>query len=202
MKLNLSSESWGRVVLITIAGTVIAIATAFYVDSFNFADMTDEGRTRAMLTDLITPTILAVPVIFFLTSKLRELAIAHNRLAVYAATDSLTQVMNRAAFSTLVQAYLTEIRQAQVSGALLIIDADNFKAVNDRYGHDRGDEALVTIAKSIRAILRAPDIVGRIGGEEFGVFLPGATPEQAEKVDERIRQSVSDAKFLPAGAAH
>ncbi len=202
MKLNLSPESWGRVIVITIAGTIISVATAFYVDSFNFAGMTDEGRLRAMLTDIITPTVLAVPIIFFLTSKLRELAIAHQRLAVYAATDALTQVMNRSAFSTLVEAYLTEIRELQVRGALLIIDADNFKVVNDRYGHDRGDEALITIARSIKTILRAPDIVGRLGGEEFGVFLPGATPEQAEKVAERIRQSVSDAKFLPAGAAH
>lgn len=202
MKLNLSPESWGRVIVITTVGTIISVATAFYVDSFNFAGMTDAARMRAMLTDIITPTVLAVPIIFFLTSKLRELAIAHQRLAIYASTDGLTQVMNRSAFSTLVEAYLTEIRDLHVRGALLIIDADNFKAVNDRYGHDRGDEALVTIARSIKAILRAPDIVGRIGGEEFGVFLPGATPDQAEIVAERIRQSVSDAKFLPAGAAH
>lgn len=202
MKLNLSPESWGRVILATVVGTAICIATAFYVDSFNFDGMTDAVRLRSMASDVLIPTVLAVPAIFFLMSKLRELAIAHNRLAVYAATDSLTQVMNRAAFSTLVQAYLTEIREAQVSGALLIIDADNFKAVNDRYGHDRGDEALIAIAKAIKAILRAPDIVGRLGGEEFGVFLPGATSDQAEIVAERIRQSVSDAKFLPADAAH
>ena len=202
MKLNLSPESWGRVIVTTIVGTAICIATSFYVDSFNFAAMDDQVRLRAMAGDLLVPVVLAVPIILFLSSKLRELAIAHNRLAVYASTDGLTQVMNRSAFATLVEAYLVEIHDLQVRGALLIIDADNFKVVNDRYGHDRGDEALITIARSIKAILRAPDIVGRIGGEEFGVFLPGATPDQAEKVAERIRQSVSDAKFLPAGAAH
>jgi diguanylate cyclase (GGDEF)-like protein len=202
MKLNLPPESWARVIVTTIVGTAICIATAFYVDSFNFEGMTDAVRLRSMISDLLIPTILAVPAIFFLMSKLRELAIAHRRLAVYAATDGLTQVMNRSAFSTLVEAYLTEIHDMQVRGALLIIDADNFKAVNDRYGHDRGDEALITIAKAIKSILRAPDIVGRIGGEEFGVFLPGATADQAETVAERIRQSVSDTQFLPAGAAH
>ncbi len=72
---------------------------------------------------------------------------------------------------------------------MLIIDADNFKSVNDRFGHDRGDEALITIAKSIKTMLRGPDLVGRLGGEEFGVFLPGATTEQAENVAERIRQT-------------
>ena len=65
MKLNLSPESWGRVIVITIAGTIISVATAFYVDSFNFAGMTDESRLRAMLTDIITPTVLAVPIISF-----------------------------------------------------------------------------------------------------------------------------------------
>ncbi len=202
MKLDLGPQSWGRVILATAAGTVICIAVAFYLDSFNFPGMTDEARLRAMLTDLITPTVLAIPIIFFLSSKLRELAIAHQRLAIFASTDSLTQVMNRAAFSTLVEAYLNEIRELQTTGALLIIDADNFKSVNDRYGHDRGDEALVTIAAAIKAMVRAPDLVGRLGGEEFGVFLPGANSEQAERVAERIRESVSATQFLPSGAAH
>ena len=122
----------------------------------------------------------------------------------YASTDALTQVMNRAAFSTLVDAYLKQVRSAQdkARGALLIIDADNFKSVNDRFGHDRGDEALITIAKSIKSTLRAPDLVGRLGGEEFGVFLPGATTEQASNVAERIRQTVNVAEFSPAGARH
>ncbi|HEY4291407.1 GGDEF domain-containing protein [Luteibacter sp.] len=204
MKLDLSPESWGRVIVSTIVGSVVCVIAAFYVDSFNFANMDDAGRLRAILTDALLPVVLAVPIIGFFATKLRELAIANNRLAVYASTDGLTQVMNRAAFSTLVEAYLTEVRTHDLRrrGALLIIDADNFKAVNDRYGHDRGDEALVTIALSIKSMLRAPDIVGRLGGEEFGVFLPGATVEQASRVAERIRESVRDASFNPAGAAH
>jgi diguanylate cyclase (GGDEF)-like protein len=112
--------------------------------------------------------------------------------------------MNRAAFSTLVDAYLTDIRSAesQARGALLVIDADDFKSVNDRFGHDRGDEALVTIAGAIKSMLRGADLVGRLGGEEFGVFLPGATHDQAETVAERIRRSVNDAPFEPEGARH
>ena len=161
-------------------------------------------RTRAIIVDIVLPIMLAVPLLLFFTSKLRELAIAHKRLTIFASTDSLTQVMNRAAFSTLVDAYLTQVRVAEekAKGALLIIDADNFKSVNDRFGHDRGDEALVTIAKSIKAMLRAHDLVGRLGGEEFGVFLPGASPEQAATVAERIRESVHAATFTPAGAEH
>jgi diguanylate cyclase len=174
------------------------------VDSFNFSIYSDAQLTRAIVVDIVLPIVLAVPLLLFFTSKLRELAIAHKKLTVYASTDALTQVMNRAAFATLVDAYLTQVRTAEerARGALLIIDADNFKSVNDRFGHDRGDEALVTIADSIKAMLRGHDLVGRLGGEEFGVFLPGATTDQAESVAERIRQSVNQATFNPAGAPH
>jgi diguanylate cyclase (GGDEF)-like protein len=204
MKLDLSPESWGRVILSTTLGTAICVAAAVYVDSFNFAAMDQAAKLRAILTDVMLPVVLAVPLLLFFTGKLRELAIAHRRLTIYASTDGLTQVMNRAAFSTLVDAWLTETHAAerQKPGALLIIDADNFKAVNDRYGHDRGDEALVTIAGAIKSMLRAPDLVGRLGGEEFGVFLPGASRDQAESVAERLPQSVNSATFTPAGDAH
>jgi len=202
MKLDLSPESWGRVILSTVAGTVGCVLVAVYVDSFNFMEMNQAERLRAILTDVLLPVVLAVPLLLFFTSKLRELAIAHKKLTVFASTDSLTQVMNRAAFSTLVDAYLTEVRakERRIEGALLIIDADNFKSVNDRFGHDRGDEALVTIASSIKSAVRSPDLVGRLGGEEFGVFLPGADTDQAAIVAERIRKAVNDAEFAPAGA--
>lgn len=204
MKLDLSPEGWGRVVLSTVVGTAVCVLVTLYVDSFNFLSMSEADRLRAILTDILLPVVLAVPLLLFFTGKLRELAIAHRKLTVYASTDSLTQVMNRAAFSTLVEAYLKDVRSAEsrAHGALLVIDADDFKSVNDRFGHDRGDEALVTIASSIKAMLRGPDLVGRLGGEEFGVFLPGATRDQAEIVAERIRRSVHDAPFEPEGAVH
>jgi diguanylate cyclase (GGDEF)-like protein len=204
MKLDMSPEGWGRVIVTTTAVTVLCVAIALYVDTFNFETMSAESRLRAIATDIFVPMVLAVPLMLFFMSKLRDLAIAHRQLTVFASTDSLTQVMNRAAFTTLVDAYLNEVRvhENRKRGALLIIDADNFKSVNDSYGHDRGDEALVTIAGAIKAMLRSPDLVGRIGGEEFGVFLPGVTPEEARVVAERIRLSVNQAAFAPAGAPY
>jgi len=200
-RLDYSARGWGRVILWTVLGTLGCIAVALYVDSFNFMLLDDEQRTRAILTDIFLPVLLAPPMLFFLTSKMRELAIAHHELSIVASKDSLTSVLNRGAFTTLVDAYLNDVRahERAANGALLVVDADNFKAINDSFGHDRGDEALRIIAKSIAGILRGADLVGRIGGEEFGVFLPGVGVPHAEAVAERIRRIVNDADFVPDG---
>jgi diguanylate cyclase (GGDEF)-like protein len=198
---DFSPRGWGRVWLWTVLGTLCCVSVALYVDSFNFPNLTDAELTRAILVDIFVPTVLASPMLLFFTSKLRELAVAHHELSVIAATDSLTAVLNRGAFTALVDGYLAALRrdQRQSAGALLVVDADNFKAINDSFGHDHGDEALRIIARTIKSILRSTDLVGRIGGEEFGIFLPGSSPEQSEAVAERIRQSVSEAAFAPNG---
>ena len=200
--LDFSARGWARVLLWTVIGTIFCVAMALYVDSFNFDGMSDERRGRAILIDVLLPTFLAGPLILFFTMKLRELAITHYRLSVLAATDSLTSVLNRGAFTTLVDAYLTEVKnqERETKGALLVIDADNFKSINDSFGHDRGDEAMRIVAGAIKSVLRGADIVGRIGGDEFGVFLPGSDAAQATLVAERIRRTVSDAIFQPQGS--
>jgi diguanylate cyclase (GGDEF)-like protein len=199
---DFSPRGWGRVILGTVVGTIGCIAAALYVDSFNFPTFDREQLMRAVLIDIFLPIVLAVPIIGFLLTKLRELAIAHHRLEQVASTDSLTSVLNRGAFTALVEGYLAHLEKdgfAHKGGALLIVDADNFKSINDTLGHDAGDEALRLIARSIAALLRTTDLVGRIGGEEFAVFLPGSTPLQAEVVAERIRLAVAEADFVGNG---
>lgn len=199
--MDFSPRGWGRVILWTVLGTLVCVTVALYVDSFNFPHMDRAQLMRAILVDVFLPIGLAVPMLLFLTIKLRELAIAHHELAKLASTDALTSVLNRGAFTTLVEAYLAEVREQERAerGALLLVDADNFKSINDSYGHDRGDEALKIIAASIKGMLRATDLVGRVGGEEFAVFLPGTSADQAEAVAERIRRTVADADFVPDG---
>lgn len=148
--------------------------------------------------------ILTGPILAFLAYRLRELAAANRRLGVVASTDSLTSCLNRGAFSSRVDERLSEEgrHQRRIRGALLVIDADHFKQINDSYGHDTGDEALRVIAGAIRGQVRKGDLVGRLGGEEFGVFLPGATQENALGVAERIRRSISEIAFRPGGRPH
>ncbi|KRA41780.1 hypothetical protein ASD80_11595 [Devosia sp. Root635] len=114
-----------------------------------------------------------------------------------ASTDWLTACLNRGAFTGAVSRYLDRRAPTDNGGALLIVDADDFKSVNDRFGHDAGDEALRLIAGAIRQAVRGTDLVGRLGGEEFGIFLAESDVVAADHVAERIRRSVSAIAFAP-----
>ena len=122
-----------------------------------------------------------------------QLAAAHRRLAEKASRDDMTGMLNRESFF----AALDGSRRKSDRGALLIIDADHFKAINDSYGHLTGDEALLLIASAIERGVRGGDVLGRIGGEEFGAFLIGATEQEAKRVAERIRREVELIRFRP-----
>lgn len=122
-----------------------------------------------------------------------QLAAAHRRLEEKASRDDMTGFLNRETFF----AALERTRRESDRGALLIIDADHFKTINDRFGHLTGDTALLEIAAAIGRSIREGDVIGRIGGEEFGVFLVGASNSEATLVAERIRREVELIRFKP-----
>ncbi|TIT45596.1 MAG: GGDEF domain-containing protein, partial [Mesorhizobium sp.] len=122
-----------------------------------------------------------------------QLAAAHRRLAEKASRDDMTGMLNRESFF----AALDGSRRKSDRGALLIIDADHFKTINDNFGHLTGDDALLLIASAIERGVRSGDVLGRIGGEEFGAFLTGATEQEAKRVAERIRREVELIRFRP-----
>ncbi|HEY8595531.1 MAG TPA: GGDEF domain-containing protein [Devosiaceae bacterium] len=200
--LDTSPRGWLRVALWTVLGTIACILATLAYDSYSFMQMAPVDRMRSVTNDILIPIILAPPLLFFFSSKIRELAIAKHELTRLATTDSLTACLNRGAFTALVDAYLEQVNQPMErrSGALLVIDADHFKAINDNFGHDKGDEALRIISNAIRDIVRGGDVIGRLGGEEFGVFLPGCGIEAAEAVANRIRSTITEAEFTPDGA--
>lgn len=121
------------------------------------------------------PLLIAPPVSFFALSILRLLSETIDRVDAYVRFDTLTGVLTRAYL-------LGQMRDRIASvggGAFLMIDADHFKQINDTYGHDVGDEALKRLADVLKTTLTVDALVGRLGGEEFGVFLPGADDAQA-----------------------
>jgi len=122
-----------------------------------------------------------------------ELADAHAKLEEKSRRDPMTGMLNRETFF----AALDRSRRKTDRGALLIIDADHFKKINDSFGHLTGDKALLEIAAAISRAVRSGDILGRIGGEEFAAFLMGASDQEAIRVAERVRHEVELIRFQP-----
>lgn len=201
MKPDFSARGRARVYLLTVLGTLLCIGVAYFVDSFDFATGV---WTTGGINNFIIPLVLATPLLHFTLSKMRELAIAHHELMHVAATDSLTSLLNRRAFNAMVDGYLErmERRKTEPVGALLLIDIDHFKDINDSFGHDRGDEALKLIAHSLREAVRDADLVGRMGGEEFGIFLPDSDSGRVATIAERVRAAIQAIVFSPAGQRH
>ena len=127
-----------------------------------------------------------------LAREMRKRALVEARMARLALTDGLTGLNNRRHFDSAIE---TEWHRALRSGrplALLMIDADHFKAFNDTFGHQAGDMVLSSIAESIaRHALRASDCAARYGGEEFALILPGLSLAEAIDLGDRIRRDIS-----------
>lgn len=112
---------------------------------------------------------------------------ARNALLVLATTDSLTQTLNRRAILEQLQQQVDKVSHAAGSFCVLAFDVDNFKKINDVFGHNVGDVVLRVLAEEVKASLRPEDGFGRIGGEEFLVILPGLNLPEAVACGERLR---------------
>jgi len=115
-----------------------------------------------------------------------------EKLKELATTDGLTRIFNRRHFLELANREFDRAKRYGSALALLMIDVDLFKLVNDTYGHDIGDEALILLAETGKNILRKVDIFGRIGGEEFAALLPETDLNGACTTAERLRQAIQD----------
>jgi len=119
-----------------------------------------------------------------------------------ARTDFLTGIPNRRHFLDLADLELARARRYGRPFSMLMLDLDLFKNVNDRYGHRVGDLTLQKVVEVCGQILREVDVVGRLGGEEFGIILPETDAEQARQVADRVRQAVAVASVaLPKGGS-
>ena len=113
------------------------------------------------------------------------------RLAHAAATDSLTGLANRRAFDAVMDRKIDDRRANRGQSCIAIFDIDFFKRVNDQHGHAVGDLVLESFAKAAQSVLRAGDHLARMGGEEFGVIMDGADLRQAERICDRLRETVA-----------
>jgi len=129
------------------------------------------------------------------TEKLRQ---AHDQLAQLANTDVLTGVSSRRSFLAGLEAELARARRHDESLSLLMLDIDHFKRVNDVHGHPIGDAVLKQFTATCASMLRAHDLFGRLGGEEFAIALPHTDLDGARSVAEKIRMAIEQAPLTTA----
>ena len=122
----------------------------------------------------------------------------NQKLESIATIDGLTAVLNRRGLEDAAVKMQDICKRINLSMAILLIDIDHFKKVNDKYGHLTGDDVLRHLSKEIASVLRTSDVLGRYGGEEFCVFLPNTTESDAVGLAERIRAGVEASSFQDA----
>lgn len=138
-------------------------------------------------TNLVGVGILISLFAFYAERARAETASA---MEVLANKDTLTELANRRFF---LEQFETEMERSIRNNrhlSLLVLDVDHFKQINDRYGHEAGDWALVQVAQAAKRIIRKQDLIGRIGGEEFGVLLPETELADAGAVAEKLRRAI------------
>ncbi len=127
----------------------------------------------------------------------RELEEKNARLEELARTDELTKAANRRHLMATFEHEFERARRYQLPLSFAMFDADHFKAINDNWGHLAGDRALVAISAALRSNVRTHDLVGRYGGEEFGIVMPHTPDAGAFLAAERCRQAIEKIDALP-----
>ncbi len=168
--------TWSRVVLFTVVATafttIIPVIVIYSVLS-PLAILPKYAIGGIMLMTAMIPLLLTPPLAFVALAILRFLNDTIDKLDYHVKVDPLTGVSCRAYFMNKVRMKLDR------GGAFMMVDADHFKKLNDTWGHAVGDEALRAIAEALQASSGKPAHVGRLGGEEFGIYLPGADETRA-----------------------
>jgi diguanylate cyclase (GGDEF)-like protein len=160
------------------------------LDSMNKTFLNDQPIIEAELKDGDHITIGSCVLKFMDRSSVE--ARYHEEIYQLATVDPLTDLYNRRQFLELLEKELARAANHRRPLALLIIDIDHFKAINDRYGHPAGDGVLKRVARTVSAHAREEFIIARIGGEEFAAVLPEHTVEEAAEFAERLRQAIAD----------
>jgi diguanylate cyclase (GGDEF)-like protein len=147
----------------------------------------------------INQALFAVGYVFSITDGFGFLLLvkedADRSLLRMATEDGLTGLANRAAFMRRADECRRLCQRTGQPAAVVMMDVDHFKRINDTFGHAAGDVALAAIGRTLREHLRDVDICGRLGGEEFAMLLPGTSAEAAVHVAERLRHAIADTGF-------
>ncbi len=186
----------------------------FHIQTKTYQELTKEGKNSIKIFSLIVIIILTLTILISITFQkqlnkvneeleekvfdrtnqynhtIKELEKVNLKLYDLAHTDYLTQIKNRRSFFLHTSALFKKVQKSKGILSIIMIDIDNFKSINDTYGHEIGDKILKVFANSIKEILYKDEIFGRLGGEEFAIALPHTNLEEAFKIAENIRKRI------------
>lgn len=144
---------------------------------------------EVMISGAIT-TAVCIPVAAYIVMQYEKLQQLSDRLAHLATVDQMTDLLNRQTFLERLDDMIARTSGTASAGVFAYIDADFFKALNDRFGHATGDKVIVLLARHIKEAARQGDLCARLGGEEFALFLSGSNLTRATLVADRLRRDI------------
>jgi diguanylate cyclase (GGDEF)-like protein len=174
---------------------VAGFLALFYLGRF-VAFLTD-GQSGPVFTSVfgsVATTALSTVTLVVASFTMAELSYEQltQDLRARATVDGLTGLLNRAAFLDLAENELRRLRRTRTTASLILADLDHFKSINDEFGHSAGDTALQAFARACAVTVRSTDLVGRYGGEEFILLLPGVTPVRAREITAEISRGLQE----------
>jgi diguanylate cyclase (GGDEF)-like protein len=161
------------------------ILAVFYLGRlFAYLTKGPDGPVFTSVFGSVPMTVLSMVTLVVASFTMAELSYEQQTtdLRARATVDGLTGLLNRSAFLDLAENELRRLRRTGTTASLILADLDHFKAINDQFGHSAGDSALQAFAKACAGTVRSTDLVGRYGGEEFILLLPGVTPDRAREI--------------------
>jgi len=176
----------GTTILITLASVIFTQIIRFLILALANNDTPDPGR----ISSFVSPLILAPVFSWFFIGQLLKVNKLEKQMRELAAYDSMTNLYNRGACLLALENTMRQAKRSQTDLIILYIDIDHFKNINDAHGHDVGDIVIRHFAHYLKKSLRESDIIGRIGGEEFLVGIPGLGMENGVIVAEKLRKGV------------
>jgi diguanylate cyclase (GGDEF)-like protein len=183
------SSRWPAIVVLASHAAVLLVRTAVVLAQPLLSD-TDFVRSAPFAVMIFGSVLYTITFAFLLLSMTKERGELRHKTA--ALIDSLTGLANRRAFLNDADALAERRAKGGEPLAVLLADLDRFKTINDRFGHAIGDRVLQVFADTISRTLRAQDVSGRLGGEEFAILLPKTNAADAARLAERIRRSFSE----------
>ncbi|MBB2970641.1 MULTISPECIES: GGDEF domain-containing protein [Phyllobacteriaceae] len=188
MEMKLRAGEIAKNVIIWFACILASVELLVYL---YYAPMgTERLRSEFIISGLIT-TVVSLPAIIYGMILRERLTLANAAMQELLQSDRMSGLLNRKVFMERLAMFLKDAERSV--GVLAYIDADHFKIINDRFGHRVGDAAIRLIGDCIRHNSRSSDLMGRLAGQEFGVFLEGANLKQAVIIAERLRTQVAQA---------